>query len=191
MRYPTERPEYLKAKAHVILFLRRAIEERGEGRGWLGVDPWFAVQPATKPLERALARLADAPPLKRDEREDHEEIGEDSLLFYKSRASLVVSGDITEISKPLYADDSTCTRALRIKVGRIMRGGVQGDEIAASVVRLEDESSEPPFLKKGGRVILFLRERKGDPRYETVDPWFGIQQGNSDMEELLDEVFGE
>lgn len=95
VRKPNESPEFLRANTRVILFLRRAIEERGEGRGWRGVDPWFAVQPATEHLERALARLADAPPLKqRDEHEDHEQIGEDTLRFYKSRSSLVVSGTI-------------------------------------------------------------------------------------------------
>jgi len=40
-------------------------------------------------------------------------------------------------------------------------------------------------------VILFLRERKGDPRYETVDPWFGVQQFNSVMEAALDEAYAE
>jgi len=191
-RDSTERLEFLKKNGRVIVFLRRAIKARGEGSGWLGVDPWFAVQPASELLERSLARLVAASESEPEPKPVEVcESGDDTLRYYKSRASLVVSGEVRENSPPAYGDDSTCTRSVRVKVGRIMRGGVQGDEITASVTRFEDKASDPAFLKAGKRVILFLRERKGDPRYETVDPWFGVQQFNSAMEFAIDEVHAE
>lgn len=184
---PTDRSDTLKKNARVILFLRRGVEKNGEGRGWMGVDPWFAVQPASEAMEKALLRLApDFEPA--PEPADVAESGKETLRYYKSKASLVVSGEIAKISPTTYSEDSTCTRSLRVKVTKIMRGGVQGDEITARVVRFEkDETEAPAFLKEGKRVILFLRER-GDG-YETVDPWFGVQQYNSVMEEEIDSTY--
>ncbi|HUY91210.1 MAG TPA: hypothetical protein VMV10_20900 [Pirellulales bacterium] len=176
---------FMKKHSRVILFLKEARDFKTT-RGWKQADPWFSAQPASELLERSLARLAHFPAS-----EKVGENGDDTLRYYKSRASLVVSGEVREISPATYADDSTCTRSMRVKVGRIMRGGVQGDEITASVTRLEDKAQAPAFLAKGKRVILFLRERNTDPQYETVDPWFGIQQGNSNMEASLDELYAE
>ena len=182
-----EYPEHLKDGGRVIVFLRRAVEAHGEGHGWMGVDPWFAVQPASEAMEKALSRLM-ADPEPEPKVLDVGESAERTLRYYKSRASLVVSGEVKETSLPEYGDKSTSTRTMRIKVGRIMRGSLQGDEIRASVVRFEDKSSAPAFLKSGKQVILFLHERAGQPRYETVDPWFGLQQFNSVMEIAIDKV---
>lgn len=187
-QHPTDRSDMLTKNARVILFLRRGVERNGEGRGWKAVDPWFAVQPASEAMEKALLRLApDSEPV--PEPVDVAESGKETLRYYKSKASLVVSGEITKISSPTYAD-SRARRKLRVEVTRIMRGGLQGDEIEVSVVRFEkDETEALAFLKEGKRVILFLRER-GDG-YETVDPWFGVQQYNPVMEEEIDLAYAD
>ena len=188
-QHPTDRSDMLTKNARVILFLRRGVERIGEGHGWMAVDLWFAVQPAGEAMEKALLRLApDSEPA--PEPVDVAENGKETLRYYKSKAPLVVSGEIAKISPATYSEDSTCTRSLRVKVTKIMRGGVQGDEITARIVRFEkDETEAPAFLKTGKRVILFLHEQ-GDG-YQTVDPWFGVQQYNSVMEEEIDSAYAE
>ena len=83
------------------------------------------------------------------------------------------------------------------KVKDVLKGKWDKNQILSVGVELYDGQKGdgiPAYLKKGGRCILFLKERCSkdfSKYYKSVDPWFGIQPGSGTMAERLKAPAGE
>lgn len=123
--------------------------------------------------------------------------GEDTLRSYLSKSSLVVSGEIIAGPDVSTTEQWVNRYSMRVKVAKVIKGGINDKELKdgldLTVIRFEKKVSERlAFLKKDGRVILFLRERDDNVRgWRSVDPWFGVQQYNEIMEDELERLFSE
>lgn len=123
--------------------------------------------------------------------------GDDTLRYYLSKSSLVVSGEITEGPRMTFMDASVIRYSFRLKITKIMKGSVKENELkdglGVSAIHPEiDKRERLAFVKKGERVILFLREREDKfGGWEGVDPWFGVQQHNELMEDALERLHAE
>lgn len=74
--------------------------------------------------------------------------------------------------------------------GILMRLPTKESKIVFGVVVWRIENERPEFLKKGQRVILFLREG-GQTKYDfwrEADPWFGVQPYSETLERDLERL---
>jgi hypothetical protein len=118
---------------------------------------------------------------------------DDTLRYYLSKADLCLSGtiasepiaEITEAGAPHYACE--------IEVAEVLLGKVAQKRITVDIRRFEMvEADKLPFLKQGGKVILFLKARpESVPSWETADFWFGCQQHLPRLASALKRVAGE
>lgn len=114
--------------------------------------------------------------------------GDDTLRFLLSKSELVVAGEITNNTLTVSDELVVASRSHKIKVSSLLKGETAGDELKTHLIRFEARrGDELPCLKKGGKVILFLRKaRQGEPQvWITADMWFGVQPYNSVMEQSL------
>jgi len=123
--------------------------------------------------------------------------GDDTLRYYLSKSSLVVSGDIIDGPRIVSTETSVNRYSFRLKVTKIIKGGIHEnalkDGLPVGTIHPETNKAESlAFVKKGERVIVFLRERQDKlGGWEGADPWFGVQQYNEIMEDALERLYAE
>ncbi|MCH7725931.1 MAG: hypothetical protein IH991_05540 [Planctomycetes bacterium] len=121
--------------------------------------------------------------------------GDDTLRFYLSKSDLVVRGVI--VSTPIGEIDEVgvVNYICEFKIAEVLKGKKPSKSpMAVNVIRFEmGKDDRVPFLKKGGKCILFLKQaRRGTiPAWHTVDMWFGIQRPSPWMVRSLKRLAGE
>ncbi|HUY91209.1 MAG TPA: hypothetical protein VMV10_20895 [Pirellulales bacterium] len=119
--------------------------------------------------------------------------GDDTLRYYLSKSSLVVSGKIVEgprariLSGVIYV-------SLKLKVTKVIKGEADGDILVGLTRYRSKDEPLPEVMKKPGSVILFLNKGKLNPEiggWVGADPWFAIQPYNSVLERSLARVHAE
>lgn len=137
--------------------------------------------------------------------DDHS--GKDTLRFYLSKSSLVVSGEIVRATTPLMPGMGIVGYSFGLRVNKVLKGELPKEMPKAFLppknpdVDKEDDllwvglglsaGQTVPFFKKGAHVIVFLREEKLPGRRMALveaDPYFALQQRDIFMEQRLAEL---
>ena len=120
---------------------------------------------------------------------------DDTLRFYLSKSSLVVSGTIVDNPTAVGSEVGVVRYGFKFKVAKVLKGKTPDEEIHVYLTHYHmGNVEEPPYLKKDGKAILFLRraiDRKDFKSWASADGWFGIQPFNSAMEAELKAVADE
>ncbi len=178
-----------------ILFLRKASE--GERPRWRSSDFWFAAQPESHALAKAVKRLVGAEPRDDDELSSppaEPTDNNDLLCRLIAKSELVVAG--TVVTAPVVREEEArgVTYRFRFGVAKVLKGDKGGEaELMVHVSRFElIRQDRHPELKKGGKCILFLTPaRRSDvPSWQSTDGWFGVQQDDYTMAADIKKIAG-
>ncbi|HUY88686.1 MAG TPA: hypothetical protein VMV10_08125 [Pirellulales bacterium] len=131
------------------------------------------------------------------------EDGDDTLKYYLSRSSLVVSGELTSHPVAMGFEIGESQYSFKVKVAKVLKGNAPAD-LSARLARIELRRDAPAglsfglahpelrrddrlaWLKKGTHVIVFLRERDDVlGALRGADPWFAVQPASDTMERSL------
>jgi hypothetical protein len=117
---------------------------------------------------------------------------DDTLRHYLSKATLVVSGEILTEPHVVTSELGINRHSFKFAVADVMKGRPSRLKINVMVTQTYIEPSQAsPYLKKGKRVILFLREGRnvdGNELWVGADKWFAVQPANSLMEFDLNRI---
>ena len=120
---------------------------------------------------------------------------DDTLRFYLSKSSLVVSGVVLNEPSVVTSESHVYRHSFRFKVDKVLKGERADDEINVTVTCIyEFDDEAPPSLKAGGKAILFLRQGFNRPEYRSwigADKWFAVQPANRMLQESLKRVADE
>jgi hypothetical protein len=111
----------------------------------------------------------------------HADSGDDTLRFFLSRSDLVVVVTITSDPQAIPKEAGAVHYNCNAAVAEVLKGAGEAspkDELSVSIIRLEREAEDKvPYLKKGGKCILFLKSAGVKvPYWESADVWFGVQR---------------
>lgn len=116
---------------------------------------------------------------------EEDESGDDTLRYYLSKSTVVVSGEVFDGPQGASFDAGVSRYSFKLKVKEVLYGIMLDPEFTVVTERMERDATEhQPFFKKGKLVILFLRLKKNDRGlvlWREADPWFGVQQYNEGM----------
>ena len=121
---------------------------------------------------------------------------DDTLRFYLSKSSLVVSGEIVDGPTAHVSELGVVNYGLTLKVAKVLKGKADDGELRVrlSLFGLGRADEMPAHLKKGAKVILFLKREWNRPEHRSwqqADGWFAAQQFNSVLEQSLVRVLKE
>jgi len=115
------------------------------------------------------------------------EHGDQTILYYMSHSTLVVSGTMPSQPVGKTGEAGVVRYSFDIQITEVLHGHrPKEDTIRVQMTRVEMGTEDAlPFLKKGAKCILFLTV------YATTgvtDPWFGVQPYNSHMANRIKEL---
>ena len=118
------------------------------------------------------------------------EHGDQTLQYYMSNSSAVVSAVIASEPAGVIDEDGVVHYSFHMQIDEVLHGPggwfKKQKRMQIDMTRYETDKKEAlPFLKKDEKCILFLSI------YATIgvtDPWFGIQPYNSHMANRIKEL---
>lgn len=114
---------------------------------------------------------------------------DDTLVYFLSKAELVASGEIIEGPLAWTSEVGVVNYSFKFRATKTLKGKTDANEFKVNLSRFEFGEDRLPYLKKGGKAILFLRHGqppRGEPDcWIGANMWFGIQPYNRLMEDSL------
>lgn len=123
--------------------------------------------------------------------------GDDTLRVFLSKADLVVAGELLSEPVKRRSELGVVNISFELRVANSIKGDVPEDrDLRVRIVRYERVAGdELPWLRKGAKAILFLRNPRPGGRMGSVpvsaDMWFGVQRMNRKMQESLKRLAAE
>lgn len=116
-------------------------------------------------------------------------VADNPLTCLLEKSELVVSGEIIEPPTVWNSEGGVNNYDFRLRVSKTLKGEPEADEIEVVFTRIERDGEQLPYLKKGWRVILFLRhgdKLKGErDKWLKADSWLALQPYNRALEKSL------
>jgi hypothetical protein len=114
----------------------------------------------------------------------------DVLRTLLGKSDLVVTGVVSSEVVELVSPDPVVNHLFSFTVTDVLKGDAKvNDSLKVCVARLQMEKDDRlPYLRKGARLILFLKS--GGPRapWVSADRWFAVQPYYSVMDAALKEL---
>jgi hypothetical protein len=106
--------------------------------------------------------------------------GDDTLRSYLAHAEVVLDATVEELDGPVHLELGVAHYLPEVRIHAVIKGAVADakEPLRVEIVRFEMEEGDAlPYLKKGARLVLFLRAQKpgNTPALVTADMWSGVQ----------------
>jgi hypothetical protein len=106
--------------------------------------------------------------------------GDGTLRSYLAHAEVVLDATVEELDGPVHHELGVAHYLPEVRIHAVIKGAVADakEPLRVEIVRFEMEEADAlPYLKKGARVVLFLRAQKPGhtPALVTADMWSGVQ----------------
>lgn len=113
----------------------------------------------------------------------------ETIEYYVARSRVAISGTISTVKQHDKTDRGLARYTCELtQVETLAGSGIRDRTLTIEISRREmSPEDQPLFLKGGYKVILFLQEAQPSSavRWRTADPWFGVQQFNSEMAAVI------